>query len=48
MFEEKTIFFNLYFKWVGSGYTKVYEIGRVAKKLSVVDAYHGMDLYNKQ
>jgi hypothetical protein len=43
IFEEKTIFFKLYFKWDGSGYTKIYEIGGVAKKLLAVDAYPGMD-----
>jgi hypothetical protein len=30
MFEEKTIF-KLSFKWDGSGYTKIYEIGGVAE-----------------
>jgi hypothetical protein len=44
MFEEKTIFFKLSFKWDGSGYTKIYEIGGVAENLSVVDAYPEMDL----
>jgi hypothetical protein len=45
MFEEKIIFFfNFCFKWDGSGYTKIYEIGGVAKNLSVVDAYPEMDL----
>jgi hypothetical protein len=43
IFEEKTIFFKLYFKWDGSGYTKIYEIGGVAKKLLAVDAYPRMD-----
>jgi hypothetical protein len=44
MFEEKTIFFKLSFKWDGCGYTKIYEIGGVAENLSVVDAYPEMDL----
>jgi hypothetical protein len=44
MFEEKTIFFKLSFKWDGSGYTKIYEIGGVVKKLSMVNAYPRMDL----
>jgi hypothetical protein len=39
MFEEKTIFFKLSFKWYGSGYTKIYEIGGVVENLSVVDVY---------
>jgi hypothetical protein len=43
MFQEKTIF-KLYFKWDGSGYTKIYEIGGVVENLSVVDAYLEMDL----
>jgi hypothetical protein len=44
MFEDKTIFFKLSFKWDGSGYTKIYEIGGVPKNLSAVDAYPGIDL----
>jgi hypothetical protein len=44
MCEEKTIFFKLSFKWDRSGYTKIYEIGGVAEKLSALDAYSGMDL----
>jgi hypothetical protein len=35
MFEEKTIFFKFSFKWDGSGYTKIYEIGGVAENLSL-------------
>jgi hypothetical protein len=38
MFEEKTIFLNLCFKWDGSGYTKIYEIGGVAENLTSLDA----------
>jgi hypothetical protein len=44
MLEEITIFFKLSFKWDGSGYTKIYEIGGVAENLSAVDAYPRMDL----
>jgi hypothetical protein len=44
MFEEKTFFFKLSFKWYGSGYTKIYEIGGVVENLSVVDVYPRMDL----
>jgi hypothetical protein len=44
MFEEKTIFFKLSFKWDGGVYTKISEIGRVVKNLSAVDAYPGMNL----
>jgi hypothetical protein len=44
MFEDKIFFFKLSFKWDGSGYTKIYEIGGDAEHLSVVDAYPGMDL----
>jgi hypothetical protein len=36
--------FKLSFKWDGSGYTKIYEIGGAAKKLLMVDAYPWMDL----
>jgi hypothetical protein len=43
MFEEKKIS-QLSFKWDGSGYTKIYEIGGVVENLSTVDAYPGMDL----
>jgi hypothetical protein len=35
-------FFKLSFKWDESDYTKIYEIGGVAKNLSTVDAYPGM------
>jgi hypothetical protein len=36
--------FFLSFKWDGSGYRKIYEIGGLAENLSAVDAFHGMDL----
>jgi hypothetical protein len=39
MFEVKIFVFKLSFKWDGSGYTKIYKIGGLAKILSVVDAY---------
>jgi hypothetical protein len=45
MFEEKSIFFKLSFKWHGSGYTKIFEIGGDAENLSAVDAYPKMDIY---
>jgi hypothetical protein len=35
---------QLSFKWGGSGYTNIYEIGGVAENLSTVDAYPRMDL----
>jgi hypothetical protein len=44
MFEGKTIFFKLSFKWDESGYTKIYEIRGVVENLSMVDAYPEMDL----
>jgi hypothetical protein len=44
IFEDKTIFFKLSFKWVGSGYTKICEIGGVVENLSAVDLYLRMDL----
>jgi hypothetical protein len=37
-------FFKLSFKWDGSGYTKIYEIGGGVENLSAVDAYPKMDL----
>jgi hypothetical protein len=36
--------FQSSFKWDGSGYTKIYEIGGLAENLSAVDAYLEMDL----
>jgi hypothetical protein len=41
---RKQFVFKHSFKWDGSGYTEIYEIGGVAENLSVVDAYPKMDL----
>jgi hypothetical protein len=41
---REQFYFKLSFKWDGSSYTKIYEIGGVAENLSAADAYLGMDL----
>jgi hypothetical protein len=40
--ENKKI--KLSFKWDGSGYTKIHDIGGVADNASMLDAFCGMDL----